>query len=98
MKRFLFLIIFLIAVSTLVSSQNIENKKDEKEIVVCPVKLAFQPADFRYSYRYIFKTDKKGSSIKITQLGDGREPRFVTYEDFIPCMEKWKLSAAWQML
>ena len=81
----------MITFSTFVFSQKIENKADEKEIVICPVKLAFQPADFRYSYRYIIKTDEKGALVKITQLGKDNEPRFVKYEDFIPCMEKWKL-------
>ncbi|CAN5786130.1 hypothetical protein BH20ACI4_BH20ACI4_16090 [soil metagenome] len=92
MKRFMCLIFLLVGFSTFVFSQNTESERKEKEITICPVKLLVGAADFRFSYRYIVKTNDKGEINKIEQLGKNENPKFIKDEDFIPCMESWKLN------
>jgi hypothetical protein len=92
MKEIFFLVFILIGFSSSVLSQTNEVKKDEKEITVCPVKLLVGAADFRFSYRYIVKTDEKGAVNKIEQLGKDNTPKFVNDEDFIPYIKSWKLN------
>ena len=60
MKQILFLVFIFFGFTTFALSQTKEVKKDEKEITVCPIKLLVGAADFRFSYRYIIKTDENG--------------------------------------
>lgn len=90
--RLIFLLFVVLIFSNEVLSQETEVKKDEKEITVCPIKLLVRGAEFRFSYRYIIKTNEKSEVIKIQQLNEGQNPRFIKEEDFIPCIKSWKLS------
>lgn len=92
MKRILFLVFLAAGFSSFVFSQTNETKKDESEITVCPVKLLVGAADFRFSYRFVVKTDENGAVSKIEQLGKKDMPKFVKDEEFIPCIKSWKLS------
>lgn len=94
MKRFIFSIFLLFVSSIFVFSQTTESERKEKEITICPVKLLIGAADFRFSYRYLVKTNDKGKINKIEQLSKNENPRFIKDEDFIPCMESWKLDAS----
>ncbi|HXG86457.1 MAG TPA: hypothetical protein VNI84_20730 [Pyrinomonadaceae bacterium] len=73
-------------------SQTTEAKKDEKEVTICHVKLLAVAANFRFAYRYSVRTDDKGSVTKVEQLGKDDFPKFVKDEEFIPCIESWKLN------
>lgn len=92
MKKALFLIFMVIGFSGFVFSQTTELAKDEKEITVCPVKLLVGLAEFRFSYRYIVKTDEKGAVNKIEQLGEKNTPKFIKDEEFVTCIKSWKLN------
>jgi hypothetical protein len=92
MKQILFLVLIFIGFSTFGFSQTDQTEKDEKEITVCPVKLLVGAADFRFSYRYLVKTDEDGAISKIEQLGKKDTPRFIKDEDFVTCIESWKLN------
>lgn len=82
MKQFIFSVFLLIGFSTFVFSQNTESERKEKEITVCPVKLLVGAADFRFSYRYIVKTDDKGLVKEVNQLNKDN-PKFIKDEEFI---------------
>lgn len=91
-KHIFLLVLLVIGFSSFAFSQNTENAKIEKEITVCPVKLIAKAAEFRFSYRYVVKTDEDGLVIKITQLGKDDVPKFIKDEDFVSCIESWKLN------
>lgn len=91
MKTILSLILSIFVFSNFAFSQTDKAEKVETEITVCPVKLLAVAANFRFAYRYIVKTDDKGSVIKVEQLGKDDFPKFIKDEDFIPCIENWKL-------
>ncbi len=91
MKIILFLILLILGFSNFAFSQNKETEKVETVITVCPVKLLVKAANFRFGYRYIVKTDNKGAVTNVEQLGKDDFPEFIRDEEFIPCIESWKL-------
>ncbi len=93
MKQILFLVLLVISFSSHASSQTKEVKRNEKEITVCPIKLLVGAANFRFSYRYKVKTNNNGSVNEVKQIGKDN-PRFIKDEDFVSCIEKWKLNSS----
>lgn len=91
MKQILLLVSILIGLSGFAFSQAAEIKKIEKEITVCPVKLLVGAADFRFSYRYIAKTDSKGDVAEVKQISKDNPP-FIKDKEFVSCIENWKLN------
>ena len=91
MKKVFPLILLLIGFSNFAFSQTDEAEKIETEITVCPVKLLNGVANFRFSNNYIVKTGDKGEVTKVQQLVKEGLPKFIKDEDFISCIESWKL-------
>ncbi len=91
MKMFLSLILLIVGFSSFVFPQSNQSEKSETEITICPVKLLMGAANFRFSYHYIVKTGEKGEVTKVQQLVKDGLPKFIKDEDFIPCIENWKL-------
>ncbi len=91
MKILFTLILLIIGFSNFAFSQDKEQEKAVTDITVCPVKLLAVAANFRFSYHYIVKTGEKGEVTKIQQLVKEGLPKFIKDEDFIPCIENWKL-------
>ncbi len=92
MKRFLFLIIFLITFSSFAFSQTDEPKKFE--IFPCSPKIteSGRQSSFRFSYRYWTLTNEEGAVKKVTYLNPNNSESLADSSVVIPCIEKLKLS------
>ena len=93
MSKFFAVVIILLASIFAFSQEGEIDKKTEKIISVCKVKLTDygKTSHFQFSYRYVVNSNENGEVTEVRKRHK-EYPKFVNEEEFIPCIKTWKLN------